>query len=365
MSYFDSSYFEYDAQDALAFQLYDNKLPHLGLNPQADEFYPGPEDFGFDPYSRRFRYERPRAHYYDHEKYRQPLPEELLRAARYMPSRRRTQSRTRLPLNFPSMHQAMRTLQHAPQGPNIPPPHFPYYDRPMGPPMPAMRPTAQPSFNRQRTRIMPGRPPKFPKKRSSLTRSGQRKYSYRSKQDKIDEVLGRLRYKYNEQGKLSEQQEVLRGEDTLRIDVKRYTALQQIESVIEKIERDSKTDLLRVDFPVSQKNRFQKKGFIAYLKCGSAEQAEQLQEQLVKIKDPKYPEKCLFRVTVAVELRKDEQDEDRKSDESDAESMEDEKQMKCSLEDQIEQNIFPEGSESSTLHLSFEKLILDSKTTQL
>lgn len=145
-----------------------------------------------------------------------------------------------------------------------------------------------------------------PKKKGNQQNKGQRKYSYRSKQEKIEEVLKRLRLKYEQEGKLAEQHEVLRGEDTLRIDVKRYTALQQIEGVIERIENDNKTELLRVDFPVSQKNRFQKKGFIAYLQCGSPKQAQDLHNQLVKIKDPKFRDKCLFRVTVAVDRERKE-----------------------------------------------------------
>merc|ERR1711997_887748 len=60
-------------------------------------------------------------------------------------------------------------------------------------------------------------------------RSAPRKYSYRSKQNKIDVVLATLRRKYSVENKLAEPDEVLRGQDTLRVDVKRYTALQQIE----------------------------------------------------------------------------------------------------------------------------------------
>lgn len=132
----------------------------------------------------------------------------------------------------------------------------------------------------------------------------QRKYSYRSKQNKINVVLNNLKRKFSNNGKLAHG-EVLRGEDTLRIDVKRFTALQQIEKVIDDIERNPKVEIVKADFPVSQKNRFQKKGFIAYLKCGSSEQANLLHEELKVMIDPKWQDKNLFRINIALDQQKE------------------------------------------------------------
>lgn len=133
----------------------------------------------------------------------------------------------------------------------------------------------------------------------------QRKFSYRSKQNKIDVVLSSLKGLFRNMGKLADG-EVLRGVDTLRIDVKRFTALQQIEQVIDDILRDPQIEILKADFPVSQKNRFQKKGFIAYLKCGCPEQANLLHDKLTVLMDPKWLEKRLFRVNIAVEQPREE-----------------------------------------------------------
>jgi len=377
MPFFEDYFFENGVNgDPYFAQMYNDErtFPNISLNPQADEFYPGPEEFGYDPYAQRFRHERSRMAYYEQmklngsaEKYRQPHPEEIIRP-RY-PPRSLRRPRARLPLNFPPMH--VRPMQHAQHtripASSLPAPPFSYYERSAVPPVMPRLPQVQQQNLQQRGRNRPPRIPsrnnlpKYPmKKRTVVNRSGQRKYSYRSKQDKIDEVLGRLRYKYDEQGKLSEQSEVLRGEDTLRIDVKRYTALQQIESVIDKIERDPKTELLRVDFPVSQKNRFQKKGFIAYLKCGSNQQAEHLREKLVRIKDPKYPEKCLFRVTVAVELRRDLDELENSSDRKSEAEESDENESK-----QTEGHSDVRREPVDALCQSFKKFILDSKTTEL
>jgi len=138
-----------------------------------------------------------------------------------------------------------------------------------------------------------------------IKRNGkQRKYSYRSKQNKINVVLNNLKRKFSNNGKLAHG-EVLRGEDTLRIDVKRFTALQQIEKVIDDIERNPNVEIVKADFPVSQKNRFQKKGFIAYLKCGSSEQANLLHEELKVMIDPKWQDKNLFRINIALDQQKE------------------------------------------------------------
>lgn len=140
-------------------------------------------------------------------------------------------------------------------------------------------------------------------KQNKRTRK-QRKYSYRSKQNKINVVLNNLKRKFSNNGKLAHG-EVLRGEDTLRIDVKRFTALQQIEKVIDDIERNPNVNIIKVDFPVSQKNRFQKKGFIAYLKCGSPEQAILLHDELRVLIDPKWQNKNLFRINIALDQQRD------------------------------------------------------------
>lgn len=146
-----------------------------------------------------------------------------------------------------------------------------------------------------------------PKKeqRKKNQKGKQRKFSYRSKQNKIDVVLGNLKKQFASLDKLAGKEEVLRGKDTLRIDVKRFTALQQIEKEIEAIEKDPRIQITKADFPISQKNKFQKKGFIAYLKCATPEQAELLHTQLSEKTDPKWRDKKLFRVNIALDQQRD------------------------------------------------------------
>lgn len=147
-------------------------------------------------------------------------------------------------------------------------------------------------------------PPKK-EQRKKNQKGKQRKFSYRSKQNKIDVVLSNLKKQFALLGKLASKEEVLRGNDTLRIDVKRFTALQQIEKEIEAIEKDPRIQIIKADFPISQKNKFQKKGFIAYLKCATPEQAELLHGQLSEKTDPKWRDKKLFRVNIALDQQRE------------------------------------------------------------
>jgi len=125
----------------------------------------------------------------------------------------------------------------------------------------------------------------------------QQKFGYRSKQNKIDAVLTNLQN--NLAHLITCTGEKLRGPDTVRIDVKRFSALQNIERLLEKVEEDETINIIKADFPVSQKNRFQKKGFIAYIKCATVEEAERLRT-FIEVKG-----RGVYRVKIALEKTSD------------------------------------------------------------
>jgi len=125
----------------------------------------------------------------------------------------------------------------------------------------------------------------------------QQKFGYRSKQNKIDAVLTNLQN--NLAHLITCTGEKLRGPDTVRIDVKRFSALQNIERLLEKVEEDDTINIIKADFPVSQKNRFQKKGFIAYIKCATVEEAERLRT-FIEVKG-----RGVYRVKIALEKTSD------------------------------------------------------------
>lgn len=111
-----------------------------------------------------------------------------------------------------------------------------------------------------------------------------KKYRHRSKQIRIDEVHEELRVKYSKMGLYAGDDEVLRGFDTVRVHVKTFHALNEIKFPLQDIENDRRVQILKIATPFSMKNRYQKKGFIVYLKLASSNQVEIVQSIFAKYK---------------------------------------------------------------------------------
>lgn len=114
--------------------------------------------------------------------------------------------------------------------------------------------------------------------------SQNKKYRHRSKQIRIDEVHEELRVKYTAMGLYAGDDEVLRGFDTVRVHVKTFHALNEIKFPLQDIENDRRVQILKIATPFSMKNRYQKKGFIVYLKLASTNQVEVVQSIFAKYK---------------------------------------------------------------------------------
>jgi len=89
---------------------------------------------------------------------------------------------------------------------------------------------------------------------------------HRSKQVLIEQVHGEIKETYEAKGLYASDDEVLRGHDTVRVHVKTQEGLKKIQGVLSDVENHPKVDLCRIATPISMKNKFQKKGFIVYLK---------------------------------------------------------------------------------------------------
>jgi len=96
-------------------------------------------------------------------------------------------------------------------------------------------------------------------------RKSKKKFGFRSKQNMIDKVYLSLVEKYEKRGILAGDDEVLRGDDTIRLHVKKFKALQRIEEALQAAERIDSVTISRVSIPLSMKNQFQKKGFLVYV----------------------------------------------------------------------------------------------------
>jgi len=102
----------------------------------------------------------------------------------------------------------------------------------------------------------------------------QKKYAYRSKQKKIDRVYNHIKDMYEKQDKFAAEKELVRGNDTLRIHVKTFDGLSDIVTALNEVEQHQEVETTRLAAVFSKKNKFQKKGFIVYLKLGDERQKE-------------------------------------------------------------------------------------------
>jgi len=110
-----------------------------------------------------------------------------------------------------------------------------------------------------------------------------KKFPHRSKQILIEQVHGEVKETYEAKGLYASDDEVLRGYDTVRIHVKTYEGLKRIQSALTDVENHPEVDLYRIATPISMKNKFQKKGFIVYLKLRDESQVPAVQRIFMSI----------------------------------------------------------------------------------
>lgn len=105
-----------------------------------------------------------------------------------------------------------------------------------------------------------------------------RKYGYRSKQNKIDEVLENLKKKFEAEGKLVPENHGIRGPTVGRVHCKKWKSLNKIEEACDRAIADSRIETVQISTPLSMKNKFQKKGFLVYWECQTEQQLEYLMQ---------------------------------------------------------------------------------------
>lgn len=113
----------------------------------------------------------------------------------------------------------------------------------------------------------------------------QKKFAYRSKQKKIDKVHGQIQRHFASQGLFAADKELVRGDDTLRIHVKTFDGLTDIWTALREIEHHPRCEITRLACVFSKKNKFQKKGFIVYLKVATVRQVEICQSILSRFRE--------------------------------------------------------------------------------
>lgn len=106
----------------------------------------------------------------------------------------------------------------------------------------------------------------------------KRKYKHRSKQERILQVHQEVKEKYTALGLYAAEDEVLRGFDTIRVHVKTYRGLNVIDQPLDQILACPQVQVLKIATPFSMKNKFQKKGFIVYLKLADPSEVPVVQK---------------------------------------------------------------------------------------
>lgn len=103
------------------------------------------------------------------------------------------------------------------------------------------------------------------------TRRRTKRYGYRTKQDKIENVYSRVTEYFSELGVLVPEDHGVRGETVARVHIKKWLSLVKIEEAIAQVEADTRIKTVRVSAPVSMKNQYQKKGFLIYWETETVE----------------------------------------------------------------------------------------------
>jgi len=112
-----------------------------------------------------------------------------------------------------------------------------------------------------------------------------RKFKHGSKQDKIMKVYEAIQKKYTAQGVYAGEHEVLRGADTVRVHVKTFKGLENIEAALQEVDDCPDVRLRKLATPFSMKNRFQKKGFIVYLRLQSPDMVDSVKAVFKKYEE--------------------------------------------------------------------------------
>jgi hypothetical protein len=106
---------------------------------------------------------------------------------------------------------------------------------------------------------------------NKTTKRRTKRYGYRTKQDKIEQVYARVTEYFSELGVLVPEDHGVRGETVARVHIKKWLSLVKIEEAIARVQEDPRIKTVRVSAPLSMKNQYQKKGFLIYWETETVE----------------------------------------------------------------------------------------------
>jgi len=135
------------------------------------------------------------------------------------------------------------------------------------------------------------------KKKKTQNRSNSK--NYRARQDLVQTKRAAVQALLGDRLIPDEKMIYLRGPKVLFIPSKSPNSLTKIADFVKEIDDDPKVTIKRAALPLSRKNEFQLKGFLAYLEMESEEQVEYVRNEIYEKKYKSYFQKC-----VAAEFKK-------------------------------------------------------------
>jgi len=117
------------------------------------------------------------------------------------------------------------------------------------------------------------------------TNGRRKKFGFRSKQRKIEKTRSEIKNHFERKGLFAEEGELVRGSDTVRVHVKTFEGLNKIQNALRDVENSPDCEITRIACPFSKKNKFQKKGYILYLKVADKSQVPSVLEIFEKYED--------------------------------------------------------------------------------
>lgn len=135
------------------------------------------------------------------------------------------------------------------------------------------------------------------KKKKTQNRSNSK--NYRARQDLVEKKRAAVQALLGDRLIPDEKMIYLRGPKVLFIPSKSPNSLTKIADFVKEIDEDPKVTIKRAALPLSRKNEFQLKGFLAYLEMENEEQVNYVRTEIYEKKYKQYFQKC-----VAAEFKK-------------------------------------------------------------
>jgi len=117
--------------------------------------------------------------------------------------------------------------------------------------------------------------------------------NYRARQDLVQKTRDQVKQLLGKRLINDDSNTYLRGPSVLFIPSKSPGSLERIAEFVSDIDKDKNVQILKAALPLSRKNEFQLKGFLAYLQMGSEQEVEYVKREIYEKKYKDDFQKCV------------------------------------------------------------------------